>query len=331
MLRGFQPTVERVTSFVDSFIPPDLAADREKRKQARMFLFSHVFGPFIGNVIPAAIYVLDPHPTYDVAVLALSITAFWIFPFALRWYGRYDLLVVLSVQNLIFCILWSCYFYGGVTSPTLSWVVTIPLLAFFYIGPNSRLRVTVIGLFIANFIGFALLYAEQPLQAKHLPLASMQGLGLVSTVCTAIYVMMMAIYYAKILASGAELEAEMRRHLATFAELRQATANAERAGAAKAEFLAKMTHELRTPLNAILGYSELMLDEAQENGDTQCVADLKRISTAGRHLLQLINEILDLSKLEAGKMELFIEEADLHALVRRVVREYEAAARDKGT
>src|SRR4030095_13528708 len=95
------------------FIPAELAADREARKQARMFLISHLFGPFMGNVVPGALYLLDPPPGFDVAVLAASITSFWVFPFILRVVGRYNLLVLLSVQNLIFCILWSCYFYGG--------------------------------------------------------------------------------------------------------------------------------------------------------------------------------------------------------------------------
>jgi signal transduction histidine kinase len=331
MFIRFQPTIEWVNHFVGWFIPAEMNGDREKQKQAKMFLFSHIFGPFIGNVIPAAIYVLDPHPTYDVAILALSITAFWVFPFVLRWWGHYEALVILSVQNLIFCILWSCYFYGGVTSPTLSWVLTIPLLAFFYIGPHSRLRMVLLGLFLFNFVAFTAVYVVDPTGGKHLPLASLQGLGLVSTTCTGIYVMMMAIYYAKILASGAELEAEARQHLATSVALRQAALEAERAGAAKTEFLAKTSHELRTPLSAILGYSKLMLEEAVEEGDTHSVPDLENIYGAGQDLLKLINEILDLAKLEAGRMELFIETCDPGAIVGDVAQDYIEAARRKRT
>src|SRR5215212_11681098 len=75
---------------VDWFIPVELAADREARKQARMFLISHLFGPFIGNVVPAALYLLDPTPGHDVGVLAASITAFWVFPTVLRFVGHYN-------------------------------------------------------------------------------------------------------------------------------------------------------------------------------------------------------------------------------------------------
>jgi len=330
MFLRFQPTIEWVNQFVGWFIPPEMNGDREKQKQAKMFLFSHIFGPFVGNVVPAAIFVLDPNPTYDVAILALSITAFWAFPFALRWFGHYDVLVLLSVQNLIFCILWSCYFYGGVTSPTLSWVLTIPLLAFFYVGPHSRLRFVLLGLFLLNFVAFAGVYIADPSGGKDLPLASLQGLGLVSTTCTAIYVMMMAIYYAKILASGAELEAETRQHLATSIALRHAALEAERAGAAKTEFLAKTSHELRTPLSAVLGYSKLMLEEAAEQGDTRSIADLERIYDSGHYLLNLINEILDLSKIEAGKMDLFIEASNLEMIVGQVAQEYMDPARSNG-
>jgi signal transduction histidine kinase len=316
MFNRFQPSLRRLNQLVDWFIPADLAADQEACTQARMFLFSHIFGPFIGNVIPAAIFVLDPHPTYDVAVLTTSITAFWVFPFALRKFGHYNLLVLISVQNLIFCILWSCYFYGGVSSPTVAWVLTIPLLAFFYIGPNSPIRRTVLGLFAVNAIAFIAILQTDSLSNKVLPVVSMQVLGIVSTTCTAIYVTMMAIYYAKTLASGSEIEHEVKRHLATAAELRRATAEAERAGAAKSEFLAKTSHELRTPLNAIIGYSQMLLEDVATDPDDASASDLKRINSAGQQLLRLINEILDLSKIEAGKMDLYNENADVSELIR---------------
>jgi signal transduction histidine kinase len=320
MSNRLQLSLILLNRLVDWFIPAELAAERETRKQARMFLISHLFGPFMGNVVPGALYLLDPTPGYDVAVLAASITAFWVFPFILRAVGRYNLLVLLSVQNLIFCILWSCYFYGGVSSPTLPWVLTIPLLAFFYLGSESSLRLTVLGLFAVNFAGFSALYLlGHSVPENDMPPSSLQGLGIVSTVAASLYVTMMAFYYAKILASGVELESEMKHHLATASELRRATAEAERASVAKAEFLAKMSHELRTPLNAVIGYSQILLEDAAAENDTETVADLDKIHGAGQHLLRLINEVLDLSKIEAGKMELFIETVDAATLIRDTV------------
>lgn len=84
---------------------------------------------------------------------------------------------------------------------------------------------------------------------------------------------------------------------------------------AKSAFLANMSHELRTPLNAVIGYSELLIEEAEDEGYTDKIKDLVRIRTAGRHLLTLINDVLDISKIEAGKMELLLEVFDVTPLI----------------
>ena len=93
---------------------------------------------------------------------------------------------------------------------------------------------------------------------------------------------------------------------------------ADVANRAKSQFLANMSHELRTPLNAIIGYSEMMEEEAPEVGAASMVPDLQKIHGAARHQLALINDILDLSKIEAGKMTLFVEEFDVARLVNEV-------------
>jgi len=93
---------------------------------------------------------------------------------------------------------------------------------------------------------------------------------------------------------------------------------AESANRTKSLFLANMSHELRTPLNAILGYSEMLHEEATERGLMDFTADLDKIGGAGKHLLALINDILDLSKIEAGKMELFLESFDLAELIHEI-------------
>jgi PAS domain S-box-containing protein len=101
--------------------------------------------------------------------------------------------------------------------------------------------------------------------------------------------------------------------------LRAATLAAETANRAKTQFLANMSHELRTPLNAIIGYSELLSEEADDKGDRSTLEDLDRINSAGRHLLLLVNDVLDLSKIEAGKTELSIEMLEIKPLVDEVV------------
>ncbi|HWB60290.1 MAG TPA: ATP-binding protein, partial [Chthoniobacteraceae bacterium] len=101
-------------------------------------------------------------------------------------------------------------------------------------------------------------------------------------------------------------------------ELVRAKTAAEEANRSKSQFLANMSHELRTPLNAIIGYSELLREEAEDSGLPNFVGDLKKIEKAGKHLLELINGVLDIAKIEAGKMEIHAETFDIAAMIHDV-------------
>ena len=102
------------------------------------------------------------------------------------------------------------------------------------------------------------------------------------------------------------------------AELERARESAEQANIAKSAFLANMSHELRTPLNAILGYSEMLMEEAADLEQQALLPDLKKINSAGSHLLGLINDVLDLSKIEAGRIEIYAEDIDVETLLNEV-------------
>ena len=130
---------------------------------------------------------------------------------------------------------------------------------------------------------------------------------------------------------GAVMDVSDRKRIQE--ELVAAVDASEDASRAKSAFLANMSHELRTPLNAVIGYSEMLTEEARERGLANLLPDLDKIHSAGKHLLRLINDILDLSKIEAGKMELFAEVFDVPALVREVsgtIRPHGGAARQRG-
>ncbi len=128
------------------------------------------------------------------------------------------------------------------------------------------------------------------------------------------------VYQIRDISERLQSEDKMRKVNQVLSELRDQALLASRA---KSAFLANMSHELRTPLNAILGYSEMLKEEMEDIGHEDLIPDLEKIHAAGRHLLALINSILDLSKIEAGRMELYMETTD----VRRTVADVEELAR----
>ena len=113
----------------------------------------------------------------------------------------------------------------------------------------------------------------------------------------------------------AERTAELAKSHRELGYARDAALQASRA---KSDFLANMSHELRTPLNAIIGYGEMLQEEVRDNEHDEYLSDLERIVASGRHLLGLINDVLDLSKIEAGKMEVHVEAFDLDEFARDI-------------
>jgi PAS domain S-box-containing protein len=122
--------------------------------------------------------------------------------------------------------------------------------------------------------------------------------------------------YERLESLMAEMNARDVKLAETLVSLRAAREAADAANVSKSQFLTSMSHELRTPLNAIIGYSEMLMEEAEADGRDTDIADLQRVLSSARQLLHLINDILDLSKIEAGRMDISAAEFDVAALVR---------------
>ena len=300
--------VPRLNASVDWFIPEHLKQSRDVLQAVRMFLFSHLFGPFLGHTISLSMLFVGGQADLSWWIFFIAVTAFWPFAILLRLTGAYVPLALLSIQNLMFCIFWGCYQYGGISSPIMPWLVTVPLLGFFYL-PKRSTRIIVAVQIVVNLALFYAVYSATGFRETVAP-HGLVLLGLVSTLCASVYVSMMALYFASIVFSQGELEQEIHRHEATEHKLRDATGQARRALLAKSQFLARMSHELKNPLNAIIGYSELLVEDTGGT-ETQKYKDLASIRSAGHRLLGLIDDLLELSRLEAGKVELRVEEFDL--------------------
>jgi signal transduction histidine kinase len=249
-------------------------------------------------------------------VIVGCISGFWVLPFAMKFGQQLQTVAFLSVVDLTFVTLYGSYHYGGVSSPFLPWLLTAVLLGFFYLGERPMLVLSVFGV---NILGFYLAFTITGKFPQHIPLADLSGVGIVSVVSATIYVSMMAIYYANVVTSQSVLVREAKRHRDTAIRMRIAKEQSERANQGKSVFLAKMSHQFRTPLNAIIGYSEILLEDAEISSDKTQIDDLRRINAAGKHLLSLVTSVLDLSKIEANKTELVIEPFDVATFIQDVI------------
>ena len=301
------------------FLPDWASGDREATNLARMFLLSHFLGPFFGLSAPLALYLSDPTPGPEIIVLAASILSFWVFPFLLKWNIAYRRLVLLSIAIDWFAIYWACFHFGGAHSPTLIWLLIIPILSVFYIGDDERQKNELVALGIAASLIYMAVHLWRGLPPNDIPAAAMEVLGATSAVAVMCYVAAMAVYYARIFDAGVDLEREVARRRLMSIELRRSVEAADRAASMKSEFLAKMSHELRSPLNAIIGYGELLREDCDDRQDDLMQGDLDKIVEAGAYLTRLIDNILDLAKIDAGKMRFNPQPHDLCDIVGKVL------------
>jgi signal transduction histidine kinase len=306
----------RLVRLMDWFIPAAAKLERSEYGLAQNYVFTHLFGPLLSQSISVFLYLSDPHPGFACWTIIIGIWLFWALPFVYKYTGNLQLAALMSVELLAGASLFGAYFYGGVSSPFLPWLLVSLLLGFFYL---SERPILVVGLFTFNITGFVIAYLAYgfPDLLSHEQLSMV---GWISILSATIYMSWMAIYYANMISMRSDLEREAERHRETAIRLREAKDMADRANRAKSIFLAKMSHELRTPLNAVIGFSEILLDDVELDGkNSRKKTDLERINSAGKHLLSLVTDVLDLSKIESNHIELKLEKFDLGEMVREVV------------
>jgi signal transduction histidine kinase len=303
--------------FIDLFIPDTARKDWSQLGQHRAFVFTHLCGPLLGQSITLFLYLADASHGLSFWVIAAGITAFWIYPLALRLFGNLPLVAFFSMEHLTFITLYGSYHYGGVSSPFLPWLLVALLLGFFYLSRHPKI---VLATFALNVLGFCVVYYLNGDFPEHVPLEDLSSVGLISVLSATVYMSWMGIYYATVLSEHSEWRREAERHRNTEAQLRVAKEIAEEANRARSVFLAKMSHELRTPLNAVIGYSEMLVEEAEDGScSDQKLDDLRRINAAGKHLLSLVTDVLDLSKIETNDLSIDIHSFDLQTFINDVI------------
>jgi signal transduction histidine kinase len=316
-----------IVAVIDWFIPAAAKAERSERGLAQNFVFTHLFGPLLSQSIALFLYLSDPHPGLACWTVIVCIWLFWTLPFVYKQTGNLQLSALISVELLAFTSLFGAYYYGGVSSPFLPWLIISLLLGFFYL---SERPILVLGLFTANILGFCLAYFSWGFPDL-VPQQQLATVGWISILSATIYMSWMAVYYANMIAMRSDLEREAERHRETAIRLHEVKEMADAANRAKSIFLAKMSHELRTPLNAVIGFSEILLEGVELDGkEGHKQVDLQRINSAGKHLLSLVTDVLDLSKIESNFIELKIEKFDLNEMVHEVIANVQPMVAEKG-
>ncbi len=297
---------------INWFIPPERIRGRTNIELARIFVFTHLFGPLIAQPMAVYLYVVEPVHNYAFYTIAAAISAFWLLPFLLKLSGNMTVMALLSFQGLASASLFGTYHWGGFSSPFLPWLIISLLLGFFYLSKRVKLVLT---LFAADIVVFLAVFLQWGFPER-VPIEDLHYLGWLSIVAATTYMSWMALYYARMVAMRTELQVEAERYLQASAELQKAREISERVGQERSQFFSKMSHELRTPLNAIIGYSELLLEDSEETADdnTQRSRDIGRINAAGKHLLSLVSDVLDSETLESDATNIQVQNFTLKSL-----------------
>ena len=307
---------ERTVAFADWFIPDGVTKGDADRLMARTFVGLHFLGPLMGHSVTYFLAVNGAAQSWQFWVLEALVAGFFFIPLIIKATGSLRLAAMASTQMLVFLSLFGAFFFGGMASPFLPWFLIAMILGFFFLADHVTSFLVGIFLQIATFIVGWLVYGGFP---ELLPIESLTNANLLSIGAALAYMTLLSLYYEAVMRLNADLELETGEQRNRLSDLRAAMSTAQNASMRKSIFLAKMSHELRTPLNAVIGYSELLIDNFEDSRADHKVKDLERIRSAGRHLLALVNNVIDLSSIEADRAEIDVRPTDIRNLVDEVV------------
>lgn len=303
---------ETVTRLIDRFIPPPLREEREELLRSRLFVGTCLAIMTSCVVLFPALLFWNDGGWLIPTLTGLSLIAF-VFQLALFWHFKSPTFsgILVTLQFTANVLIFSAM-TGGNLSPVLFWDVIIILLAMIMVGLWWGVICTIFSM--SKVLLFAVL-SYQKISLITAPISS-HNLSVVIT----------GLSFFALIGFLGWLYNNTRRHaeealtssLMSMKKMEVAKDAALLANRSKSEFLATMSHELRTPLNAIIGYAEILQEEADDLNCTEIIPDLDKIRGAGEHLLNLINDILDLSKIEAGKMEFKAESFSLPELAEEI-------------
>ncbi|HAA57129.1 MAG TPA: hypothetical protein DCE42_20355, partial [Myxococcales bacterium] len=284
------------TAFLLWFVPESL---REKgsgtERQAKLLVGFSAFLALSG--IPFAFDAFNSQHNITAGTLLLGGAALvGAQPFVLKYWGSLKLSGHMMMGALFAILIGLASISTGMISTSMMWAAPTPLIAVLLMGNGPGFFWTVmVSLLYTTF------YALEINNIKFVPMNSNESIHFdwyISLVGLSALVYILSRLY----------EQSRREALDELAE----------ANKAKSFYLANMSHEIRTPLNAIIGYSELMLEDAEEYEIPTLQEDLNKVHISGKNLLTLINDVLDLSKIEAGKMEVFLEDIEINQLVEEI-------------
>ena len=307
---------DRLIRAVDWFVPVEMQKSTATLWRARIFVISHVLGPFSAVAILGYLYRVLPAHDWVFWTLCVLCGSFWTLPFALKQSRDLYKPALFSFCVLTSVSVFGSFFYGGVSSPFLPWFLTAQMLGFFYLSGRPLMVLGIIG---ANLAAFSVAYLANDAFPERVPVGNLSTVGMISVCAATIYNSMMAIYYAYVMVAQSALQQESKNHFETAAKLRIAKRDAENANEAKAVFLAKMSHQLRTPLNAIIGYSEILLEDTEASEQAVDAEELRSINKAGRHLLSLVSDVLDMPKIDSEDIVVRLQPVDLADCLEDVV------------